>query len=99
MMLLPLAYGCEDGELASWNESHWCNEEFASLLREAQGTVELEDRRAITCQLEKIQQQEGTIGIPYWRDAPGIIRNTFQGYEVHPSTYNIFYEVWHDPDA
>jgi peptide/nickel transport system substrate-binding protein len=99
MMVLPLAYGCEDGELAAWNESHWCNEEFSQVLREAQATVELEDRRELTCQLERIQQQEGTVGIPYWRNTPGVIRSTFKGYQVHPSAYDIFYRVWHDESA
>jgi peptide/nickel transport system substrate-binding protein len=99
VMVLPLAYGCTDGELASWNESHWCDEEFNELLLEAQGTLDLEERRALMAKIEKIQQERGTVGIAFWQNQWGIMRKTFQNFHAHPTNYILLTEVWHDPDA
>ncbi len=97
VMTLPLAYGCTDGELASWNESHWCDEEFNELLTQAQGTLDVEERRDIMCELQRIQQERGTVGISFWQNQWGIIRNTFRDFRAHPTNYLILREVWLEP--
>jgi peptide/nickel transport system substrate-binding protein len=99
VMVLPLAYGCTDGEPASWNESHWCDEEFNELLTKAQGTLDLEERREIMCELERIQQERGTAGISFWQNQWGIIRNNFKNFRAHPTNYLIFREVWQESEA
>src|SRR5260370_2172933 len=51
----------------SWNESDFSNAEFDKLLTEAEGTLEVEKRRAIIAQLQPIMPHEGPILHPAWR--------------------------------
>jgi peptide/nickel transport system substrate-binding protein len=52
-MVLNLAYvGDGEGNPASWNETRWMDDEFSELLNEANGTLDVEARREIFCELE-----------------------------------------------
>jgi peptide/nickel transport system substrate-binding protein len=95
VMVLPLAY--IPG--AVWNESRWEDEEFTALLAEAQGTLDLEARRAIMAELQRIQSERGSIGIAYWLDVWAVINPGFINFQPHPASFNIGWErVWYDPD-
>jgi peptide/nickel transport system substrate-binding protein len=100
VMTLPLAYGVDaDGNPAPWNETRWVDQEFLDLLEQAQGTLDVEARRALMCQMEKIQQERGSIGIPYWMNVWRAVTKKFQNVNPHPTGYILFNEVWYDPEA
>ncbi|HRV94678.1 MAG TPA: ABC transporter substrate-binding protein, partial [Anaerolineae bacterium] len=93
VQVLPLAYTAG----AVWNESHWVNEEFSNLLQQAQGTLDIEARRSIMAELQRIQSEEGSIGISWWLSSFAVINPGFQNVEAHPANYALWNEVWYDP--
>ncbi|MEZ4866706.1 MAG: ABC transporter substrate-binding protein [Caldilineaceae bacterium] len=94
-MVLPLAYiADEEGNPVPWNETRWVDEEFTTKLREAEKTLDVEARRAIMSDLEDIMQERGPIGIAYWRNVWNITRSNFQNVKSHPTSYDLFYDVW-----
>ena len=99
VMVLPLAYiGDADGVPVPWNESRWVDEEFTTLLMKAQGTLDIEARRAIMADIQKIQGERGSIAISYWLTSWMISNPAFIGIKSHPTTYNLWREVWYDAD-
>jgi peptide/nickel transport system substrate-binding protein len=68
-MVLNLAYIADDaGKPVPWNETRWSDPEFSKLLKEANGILNVDERRKVFCKLEDIQQSRGSIGIPFWRN-------------------------------
>jgi peptide/nickel transport system substrate-binding protein len=101
VMVLPLAYiGDAQGNPVPWNESRWVDAEFTQLLQRAQGTLDIEARRAIMRDIQRIQSERGSVGIAFWRNVWGVFNPAFQGpgAEAHPTDYNLWREVWYDPD-
>lgn len=95
VMLLSLAYTADsDGNPVSWNETRWVDDEFSTLLRKAEKTLDLEERRGLMCQLEQIMQDRGPIGNSFWKRVWNITNKKFQNVKSHPSSYDLFYEVW-----
>lgn len=93
-MVLPLAYTEES--IGAWNETRWFDEEFTTLLRQAQATLDVEARRAIMCKLEDIMQDRGPIGNSYWKNVWNITRSEFQNVKAHPTAYYLMNDVWKD---
>ncbi len=90
-MILNLAYVADDkGKPVAWNETHWVDEEFSKLLTQANGTVDVEERRKIFCKLETIQQERGSIGIAYWMNTWMSSAKKLQGIKAHPNLYMLF---------
>ena len=54
---MVLALGYRSG--VPWNESHFNDEEFDTLLTKAEGTLDLEERQEILGQLQVIMQERG----------------------------------------
>ena len=101
VMLLPLAYIADsEGNPVPWNESRWVDEEFTALLQEAQGILDVEARREVMADVQRIMQERGPVLIPYWRNVWRIHNPAFQGEGMgaHPTLYNLFHDVWYDPD-
>ncbi len=99
VMVLPLAYIADsEGNPVPWNESRWVDPEFTELLTKAQGTLDVEARRAIMADIERIQMERGSIGIPFWRNVWGVFNPAFQGVSGHPTQYELWNQVWYDPD-
>ena len=99
VMLLPLAYiNDAEGNPVPWNETRWHDDEFAELLKEAQGTADVEARRALMADIQRIQQERGSIGVPYFINRWATYNPGFQGITAHPTDYNLYREVWYDPD-
>jgi peptide/nickel transport system substrate-binding protein len=99
VMVLPLAYiGDADGVPVPWNESRWVDEEFTTLLLKAQGILDVEARRAVMADIQKIQMERGSIAISYWLGSWAVTNPAFQNVKAHPTTYNLWHEVWYDPD-
>ena len=66
VMVLGLAYRTG----VPWNESFYSNKKFDELLGKAEGTLDVEQRRAIMAELETSRQEEGPIAQPLWRAVP-----------------------------
>ncbi len=98
-MVLALAYTADkNGTPVAWNETHWVDEEFTALLRQAERTLDVTKRREIMCQLEDIMQERGPIGISYWRKVWNSTRSEFKNVKAHPTGYDLLYDVWKDAD-
>jgi peptide/nickel transport system substrate-binding protein len=98
-MVLPLAYIADaDGNPVPWNESRWVDEEFSAILKEAQGTLDIEARRALSADLQRIQLERGSVAIPFFRNAWRAYNPAFQGLTAHPTDYRLYHEVWFDPN-
>jgi len=94
-MVLNLAYiADEEGKPVPWNETRWVDDEFSKLLKEANGLINVDERRKVFCKLEEIQMQRGSIGIPYWRNQWFVTRKKVKNMKGHPSVYMLFNEVW-----
>ena len=93
-MVLPLAYIEE--AIGAWNETRWFDEEFTTILREAEATLDVEARRSLMCKLEDIMQERGPIGNSFWRSVWNITNSKFQGVTAHPTLYDLLYDVWID---
>ncbi len=94
-MVLPLAYTADDeGVPVAWNETRWVDEEFDTLLAEAEKTLDVEARRAIMCQLEDIFQERGPIANSFWKRVWRLARTNVKGIHAHPTDYDLFYDVW-----
>jgi len=92
VMVLPLAYTEE--AIGNWNETRWTDPEFEELLREAQGTLDVEARRSIMCQMEDIMQERGPIFNSFWKNVWNITNKKFQNVKAHPTAYDLLYDVW-----
>lgn len=96
-MILNLGYSADaNGNPASWNETRWVDKEFNQLLTQANGTIDVEARRKIFCQLQNIQQERGSIGNAFWINVWTISRKRVQNLKAHPSLYMMFDNVWLD---
>jgi peptide/nickel transport system substrate-binding protein len=94
-MVLNLAYIADDaGKPVPWNETRWSDPEFSKLLTEANGLLNVDERRKVFCKLEDIQQQRGSIGIPYWRNAWYVMRKKIKNVNGVPSLYMTFNDAW-----
>jgi peptide/nickel transport system substrate-binding protein len=93
--VLNLAYTAdEEGNPVPWNETRWVDEEFSELLTKANGTLDVEERRKIMCDLQRIQYERGSIGIPYWMNIWMPHRTNVKNLKAHPTMYALFNEVW-----
>ena len=94
-MVLNLAYIADDaGKPVPWNETRWSDPEFSKLLKEANGILNVDERRKIFCKLEDIQQSRGSIGIPFWRNAWYIMRKKVKNVTAVPPIYMTLNEAW-----
>ncbi len=96
-MVMALAYTADaEGKPAPWNETAWTDEEFSTLLKEAERTLDVEARREIMCKLEDIQMERGSVGIPFWTSVWYIANERIKNVDAHPTNYDILYEAWID---
>ena len=96
-MLLPLAYIADDeGVPVPWNESRWVDDEFTSILRDAEKTLDLDARRELCGKLEEIQRDRGSILLAFWMNVWKIYDKKVMNVVPSPEEYAIFYETWID---
>lgn len=82
-MVLALAYRTG----VPWNESAYSNAKFDELLAKAEGTLDVDARREILGELEKIMQEDGPIAQPLWRSVYAAYDKRVQGFQIHPTLY------------
>ncbi|MEM8628053.1 MAG: ABC transporter substrate-binding protein [Pseudomonadota bacterium] len=67
-----------------WNESGFANEEFDTLLTQANGIQDADARREIMARLQTIMQEEGVTLQPYWRSLFRHYRSNVVNAAMHP---------------
>jgi peptide/nickel transport system substrate-binding protein len=77
--VLGLAY--RSGE--AWNEAGFANEEFDSLLAEANSIADADKRREVMSKLQAIMAEEGVTIQPYWRSLYRHCREGIVGGDMH----------------
>jgi peptide/nickel transport system substrate-binding protein len=90
VMVLGLAYRTG----VPWNESDYSNPKFDELLTKAEGIVDVDKRREVMVELEKIMQEDGPIVQPLWRALWAPMDKSFEGFEAHPTQYIFCEEIW-----
>ncbi len=95
IMIPALAFTADEtGAPAAWNETRWVDEEYVTLLREAERTLDVEARREIASQMEDIEMERGACGIAFFTSVWYVCHERFQGIRAHPTNYDLFDEVW-----
>ncbi len=82
---MVLALGYRSG--VPWNESHFNDEEFDTLLTKAEGTLDIEERREILGQIQMIMQERGPMTQPLWRSTFTFYDQSVVGFRLHPTSY------------
>jgi peptide/nickel transport system substrate-binding protein len=96
-MVLNLAYIADDtGKPVPWNETRWVDDEFSKLLTQANGMLDVDERRKIFCKLEDIQMERGSIGIAWWMNMWMVSRKKVKNVVPTPSLYMFANELWMD---
>ena len=78
----------------AWNETAYNNKEFDSLLDEANGTPDAEERSKIFAKLEKMVQDDAIMVQPLWRGIFAFSQKRVQGYQMHPAYEHHLGKVW-----
>ena len=89
LMVLGLAYRTG----VPWNESAYSNADFDALLTKAEGILDVDERREVMAELQKIMQEDGPIVQPIWRKFFTVHSKKLQGYKPHPTQYIFFNEL------
>jgi peptide/nickel transport system substrate-binding protein len=89
-MILSLGYRTG----VDWNETRYSNREFEALLDKAEATFDVEQRRAIMGDIEKIMQEDVPMINPIWRPVYTAAANKVHNYPPHPTNYHQFNKVW-----
>jgi peptide/nickel transport system substrate-binding protein len=83
VMVLALAY--RGG--VPWNESGYANPEFDRLLAKAEGLADVEKRRVVMADIQKLMQEDGPITQPIWRGVFTAFDKRVKGFQMHPTEY------------
>jgi len=60
-----LALRCGSVE-AGWGETYYCNPEFEEILDQAESTVDVDKKRELLCDIQRIMQEDAPMLIPFW---------------------------------
>lgn len=97
--MLAIAYIADDaGEPVAWNETRWNDAEFNQLVKQAQGTLDVEARRQLMGDIQRIMQERGAIGVPYWMRVWEVFNPAFQDVVAHPTQFSQWQRIWYDPE-
>ena len=79
VQVLSLAY--RSG--VDWNETNYNNPEFDAILDQAEATVDIEERRALVLELQKMLQDDAIIIVPFWQKIFTAGSEKVQNYAYH----------------
>ena len=82
---MRLALGHRSG--VPWNEPHFNDVEFDTLLTKAEGTLDIEERQEILGQMQMIMQERGPMTQPLWRSTFAFYDQSVVGFRLHPTSY------------
>ncbi len=89
--IMTLGLGYRSG--VPWNESGYDNPEFDALLTEAEGLLDINERREVMAKLQRLLQEDGPIVQPLWRSELTFMDKRVKGFQMHPSTYIFAHEL------
>ena len=69
---------------AKWNEAHWYDEKFDSLIKEARGVLDGPKRYELYCEAQKIMWDKGGSIIPLFTDWLDARADKLGGWSAHP---------------
>ncbi|MEO9338179.1 ABC transporter substrate-binding protein [Mesorhizobium sp. SB112] len=92
VQVLSLAY--RTGE--AWNESGWSNPDFDKKLGEALAVADVDKRKAMMEEIEKMIQDSGIIIQPYWRKLYNHSVEAVKNHGMHPTFEIDLGKVWLD---
>jgi peptide/nickel transport system substrate-binding protein len=90
IMVLGLAYRTG----VPWNESDYSNKTFDETLTKAEGIIDIEERKKVVAELEKILQEDGPIVQPLWRASYQPFTKRLKNYNPHPTEYYFLEDMW-----
>jgi peptide/nickel transport system substrate-binding protein len=94
-MVLALAYIRDaDGNPIPWNESRWLDDEFESLLKESEGTLDLAKRKELVGKMQAIMKERGSICTPFFMNVWKISTKQVHAIDPSPEEFAIFHETW-----
>ncbi|MCG8359766.1 MAG: ABC transporter substrate-binding protein [Kiloniellales bacterium] len=67
-----------------WNPTQFADKEFDDLLTKAEGTLDIDERKAIMKEIQTIMQQRGPIAQPVWRSIITGMDKQVKGFRMHP---------------
>ncbi len=76
-----------------WNAPEWSNKEFDRLLTQAEATLDVDKRRVIMAEIERIMQEDGPIVQPVWRSLITGFDKQVKGFRMHPKTMIFGHEL------
>ena len=91
-MVLGLAYR----KGVPWNEVAYDNPAFDAALDDAEGTLDVNERKKKMALCEKILQDDAIIPQPFWRSVFKATNKRVKGFQTHPTLYHQFQDVWLD---
>jgi peptide/nickel transport system substrate-binding protein len=83
----------------NWNETRWANDEFLSLLSQANATPDLQERLTLISKMEDIQADDGGIGVPMFFASLDLDTTRMKNRIAHPTDYQQLSETWIDEAA
>lgn len=83
VMVLGLAYRTG----VPWNESAYSNPEFDKLITEAEGILDVNERRKVMAKIQTLLLDDAPVVVPLWRSLITYANKKVKGFEVHPSLY------------
>lgn len=90
VQVLALAY--KSG--GAWNESAFSDKKFDELLEQALATPNVDERKKLLSEMEKILRDSGIIIQPYWRSVYRTSRVGVHGCEQHQALEQHFEKAW-----
>jgi peptide/nickel transport system substrate-binding protein len=66
-----------------WNPTRFADKEFDDLVTKAEGTLDIEERKAVMKEIEIVMQQRGPIAQPVWRSLITGMDKRVKGYRMH----------------
>ena len=91
-MVLGLAYR----KGVPWNEAAYDNPKFDAALDDAEGTLDVNERKKKMAICEKLIQDDAIIPQPFWRSVFKATNKKVKGFKTHPTLYHQFQDVWLD---
>ena len=82
---MVLSLGFRSG--VPWNPTGFADKEFDDTLNKAEATLDIEERKTVMAELEKIMQERGPIAQPIWQDLVTASTNNVKGFVMHPASF------------
>lgn len=89
---MALSLGYRSG--VPWNVTGYANPDFDALLDQAQGTLDIEARRALMAELQSMLQEDGPIAQPVWVDSIAVSQRRVHGFQPNALAFFDAAKTW-----